>query len=89
MHWHGFRICGMRCRGYPAASTVHFMKAKFTVLFLAAASLFISACEQHKWEETKKLFQESESEKKEEAKSGEKEAKPEAAATEKKEEEKK
>ena len=32
------------------------MKAKIAALCLAAAALFSSSCEQHKWEETQKLF---------------------------------
>ena len=32
------------------------MKAKSAALCLALAAVFSSSCEQHKWEETKKLF---------------------------------
>ena len=36
------------------------MKTRLAVLFLAAFALFTPACEQHKWEETQKLFKEGE-----------------------------
>ena len=32
------------------------MKAKTAALCLALAAVFSTSCEQHKWEETKKLF---------------------------------
>ena len=32
------------------------MKAKIAAICLALAALFSSSCEQHKWEETQKLF---------------------------------
>ncbi len=34
------------------------MKTKIAALLLAAFAMLTSACEQHKWEETKKLFKE-------------------------------
>ncbi len=36
------------------------MKTKITALLLAAFALLTSACEQHKWSETKQLFKEGE-----------------------------
>lgn len=36
------------------------MKTKIAAILLAAFSLLTSACEQHKWDETKKLFKEGE-----------------------------
>jgi hypothetical protein len=36
------------------------MKTKIAALLLAAAALLTNACEQHKWSETKKLFEEKE-----------------------------
>ncbi len=35
------------------------MMTKIAALLLAAFALLTSACEQHKWDETKKLFKES------------------------------
>ena len=34
------------------------MKTKIAALLLAAFAMLISACEQHKWDETQKLFKE-------------------------------
>ncbi len=36
------------------------MKTKIAALFLAAFALLTSACEQHKWSETQKLFKQGE-----------------------------
>jgi hypothetical protein len=36
------------------------MKTKIAALFLAAFAMLTSACEQHKWSETQKLFQQGE-----------------------------
>jgi hypothetical protein len=38
------------------------MKKKIAALLLAAAGLLSNACEQHKWSETQKLFQEPKTE---------------------------
>jgi hypothetical protein len=34
------------------------MKIKIAAIMLAAAAMFSTACEQHKWDETKQLFKE-------------------------------
>jgi len=36
------------------------MKTKIAALLVAAFAMLTSACEQHKWDETKKLFKEGE-----------------------------
>ena len=36
------------------------MKTKIAALVLALAAMLTPACEQHKWDETKKLFKEGE-----------------------------
>ena len=36
------------------------MKTKITALILAAAAMLSTACEQHKWDETKQLYKEGE-----------------------------
>ena len=36
------------------------MKTKIAAITLAAAAMLTTACEQHKWDETKQLFKEGE-----------------------------
>ena len=50
---------GLRIADWPLVSGAE-MKTKISAIILAAAAMLTTACEQHKWDETKQLFQEGE-----------------------------